>query len=150
MVLRIELEDFENHKMWVEYKVFRVESEKFKYNLIVDEYRGSIPDSFLYHNDMDFSTYDRNNDKVNTTCCPCALSLGSGWWFGNCAESNLNGVYKKNPKGNNFTGIFWEHWLADYSLKSTKMMIRPKDVWYTSGVSEEEFIELPKGATEEP
>lgn len=58
-----------------------------------------------------------------------------------CAESNLNGVYQDEPLGNNYHGIFWEHWLGDYSMKATKMMIRPKDVWF-SNPSDEDLIEL--------
>lgn len=46
-----------------------------------------------------------------------------------CLEANLNGVYRIQPNGNNFVGIVWEHWLGDYSLKSTQMMIRPKVMW---------------------
>lgn len=46
-----------------------------------------------------------------------------------CAESNLNGIYRDEPTGEdsrNYKGIFWEHWHGDYSLKASKMMIRPK------------------------
>lgn len=46
-----------------------------------------------------------------------------------CLEANLNGIYRSQPNGNNFVGIVWEHWLGDYSLKSTQMMIRPKVEW---------------------
>lgn len=45
------LEDFSDNHVWVEYGVFRIESEKLNYSLVADEYRGSIADSFLYHND---------------------------------------------------------------------------------------------------
>lgn len=46
-----------------------------------------------------------------------------------CIEANLNGVYQVNPTNNNYVGIIWEKWLGDYSMKSTKMMIRPKIEW---------------------
>lgn len=48
-----------------------------------------------------------------------------------CIEANLNGVYRFNPLNNNYVGIVWEKWLGDYSLKATKMMIRPKIEWPT-------------------
>lgn len=67
-----------------------------------------------------------------------SLSLSS------CAESNLNGIYHDEPLGEssrNYKGIFWEHWLGDYSLKASKMMIRPKDVWF-SQPSDEDLIEI--------
>lgn len=63
-----------------------------------------------------------------------------------CAESNLNGVYHNEPKSNhsmNFSGIFWEHWLGDYSLKATKMMVRPKDS-FNSFINDEDLIEFNK------
>ncbi|XP_058117507.1 angiopoietin-2-like [Anopheles ziemanni] len=126
--LRIELEDFDGHRAYAQYGTFRMESEKFNYNLMVSDYRGNASDALSYHNDQDFSTYDRPNDKSDTF--PCALTFGSGWWFNSCAESNLNGkYYLENPRAHKSTGILWETWLGDYSLKSVKMMIRPKDVW---------------------
>uniref|UniRef100_A0A182JMY0 Fibrinogen C-terminal domain-containing protein n=1 Tax=Anopheles atroparvus TaxID=41427 RepID=A0A182JMY0_ANOAO len=126
--LRIELEDFDGNSAYAQYGTFRMESEKFNYNLMVSDYRGNASDALSYHNDHDFSTYDRSNDKSETY--PCALTFGSGWWFNSCAESNLNGkYYLEHPRAHKSTGILWETWLGDYSLKSVKMMIRPKDVW---------------------
>lgn len=78
MVLRIVLEDFKDNHVWVEYGIFKIESEKLKYRLAVEEYRGSIADSFLFHNDQPFSTYDNNNDRTDANC---AQKMGAGWWF---------------------------------------------------------------------
>lgn len=78
MVLRIVLEDFKDNHVWVEYGIFKMKSEALNYSLVVDEYRGSISDSFLYHNNQPFSTFDRNNDEQNSTC---AVLMGAGWWF---------------------------------------------------------------------
>lgn len=61
-----------------------------------------------------------------------------------CAESNLNGIYHDEPLGQQsrkYKGIFWEHWLGDYSLKASKMMIRPKDVWYSQPL-DDDLIEI--------
>lgn len=45
-----------------------------------------------------------------------------------CFESNLNGEYQEDPEDNDYYhGIIWELWRGDYSLKSSKMMIRSKD-----------------------
>uniref|UniRef100_A0A1A9V0D7 Fibrinogen C-terminal domain-containing protein n=1 Tax=Glossina austeni TaxID=7395 RepID=A0A1A9V0D7_GLOAU len=80
--LRIELEDFNGTQTWAEYGVFRVDSEKYNYNLLIGDYRGIAPDAMKYHNEMDFSTYDRRNDNTKIdACCSCALSYASGWWF---------------------------------------------------------------------
>ena len=46
--------------------------------------------------------------------------------FLSCFEANLNGEYFSDPTDNGYyRGIIWELWLGDYSLKETKMMIRP-------------------------
>ena len=42
-------------------------------------------------------------------------------------ESNLNGEYHDDPLDNDYyKGIIWELWRGDYSLKSSKMMVRPR------------------------
>ena len=44
-----------------------------------------------------------------------------------CFESNLNGEYHEDPEDNGYYhGIIWELWRGDYSLKSSRMMIRSK------------------------
>lgn len=58
--------------------------------------------------------------------------------FFSCIEANLNGIYQFNPFNNNYVGIIWEKWLGDYSLKSTKMMIRPKVNWSNHNESDDE------------
>ena len=46
--------------------------------------------------------------------------------FLSCFEANLNGEYFEDPTENGYyRGIIWELWLGDYSLKETKMMIKP-------------------------
>ncbi|KAJ8921905.1 hypothetical protein NQ315_008538 [Exocentrus adspersus] len=127
VVLRIELEDFDNHSTWAEYGIFKVAPESDNYALVVGGYKGNASDSFSSHNGSRFSTYDKKNDEA-PECCPCAVSYGGGWWFNRCFESNLNGVYHRRPNDNNyFRGIIWEHWLGNYSLKKTVMMVKSKD-----------------------
>ena len=104
-------------------------------------YSGNASDSLSAHNGSKFSTVDRNNDRA-PKCCPCAPAYGGGWWFYrlhfiqtfhdekiallSCFEANLNGEYFSDPTDNGYyRGIIWELWLGDYSLKETKMMIRP-------------------------
>lgn len=89
MVLRVEFETFNGKEAWMEYSTFRIESEKFKYNLIVEGAKGSVSDGLLYHNDSDFSTFDQKNDLSNSSWT-CSQSFGNaGWWFNDCAESCL-------------------------------------------------------------
>ncbi|XP_013099418.2 fibroleukin [Stomoxys calcitrans] len=126
--LRIELEDFEGKQVWAEYGIFRIDTEKYNYNLLIGDYRSTstVADAMKYHNDHDFSTYDKRNDNTVDACCSCAVGYGSGWWFDNCSEANLNGIYHFTPMGHNYNGVMWELWHGDYSLKKTRMMVRPR------------------------
>ena len=48
-------------------------------------------------------------------------------FYFSCFESNLNGEYQEDPEDNDYYhGIIWELWRGDYSLKTSKMMIRSK------------------------
>ncbi|BFF89980.1 techylectin-5A [Drosophila madeirensis] len=121
-MLRIELEDQEGARDWGEYAVFRLDSESYNYQLVIDGYQGSMPDALEYHNKMDFSTCDRRNDQSPRDSVPCAVRFGSGWWFDRCQECNLNGIYP----GSGGSGIIWADWRSgNYTLKTTRMMIRP-------------------------
>ena len=132
----------------------RIEDEANNYRLWVGDYYGNATDSFSVHNGYYFSTVDKNNDEA-PSCCPCAPSYGGGWWFYryhqnkrknlknfiqfnqylkskylftfSCFESNLNGEYQEDPEDNDYYhGIIWELWRGDYSLKTSKLMIRSK------------------------
>ncbi|XP_073831214.1 uncharacterized protein [Musca autumnalis] len=152
--MRIELEDFNGTKVYAQYGIFRLDSEEFNYNLLIGEYssESTVEDAMHYHNDNDFSTFDRRNDKTVDACCPCAMGYGSGWWFDNCSEANLNGIYRFTPLGNNYNGIMWELWHGDYSLKSTRMMIRPKQHTDERGVlySSNSYDDIDEHHNEDP
>ena len=47
---------------------------------------------FTQHNGMQFSTFDRDNDKFDGNC---AQQDGSGWWMNRCHAAHLNGKYHK-------------------------------------------------------
>jgi len=126
MSLRIELEDFNNTMVVAEYSQFRIDSVDYNYRLWINGFSGNATDSFSGHNGSEFSTVDNINDRA-PKCCPCARAYGGGWWFHSCFESNLNGEYHENPLDNDYyRGIIWELWRGDYSLKSSKMMIRSR------------------------
>ncbi|KAG5871981.1 hypothetical protein JTB14_003106 [Gonioctena quinquepunctata] len=143
LVLRIELGDFENNMAWAEYDTFSVASEENKYMLTVGNYSGNASDSFSSHNGSYFSTFDRTNDQA-PECCPCAVSYGGGWWFNSCFESNLNGIYHRKPDENSyFRGIIWEHWLENYSLKRTVMMVKPRGTTFSDSVATPKVEDIP-------
>lgn len=151
MSLRIVLQDFKGNFGMVQYNRFYMSSERSFYRLDIQGFSGNISDSLLYHNQMYFSTYDSANDHSGDI--PCALSHGSGWWWNNCLESNLNGKYSGDPLNTHYTGIIWEQWLGDYSLKATAMMIRPvgpvRGLWIDED-EEEEVDDGPLNPPEDP
>lgn len=87
MELKIVIDSWDQRHQEFEYEVFRVDSERHKYNLVVNGYRGQNKtlNAMAYHNNQDFSTFDRQNDNSGidgkNACCSCATSYASGWWF---------------------------------------------------------------------
>lgn len=85
--LRISLEDWNGTKLNLDYGLFRVEAEEYNYNLMIGEpkFDRQPLDSMNYHNNQNFSTFDRQNDSTSSDgpsgCCSCAVSYGGGWWY---------------------------------------------------------------------
>ncbi|XP_022297107.1 microfibril-associated glycoprotein 4-like [Crassostrea virginica] len=124
-MLRVELQRFSGEKGYAEYSAFAVGNETSKYRLNVSGYKGNIGDSLSQHNRMKFSTRDQDNDIDSRICSH--LYRGA-WWYHGCYNSNLNGSYLgisiSNDKSNN-----WYYWKHNYeALKTTRLMIRPKNV----------------------
>ena len=84
-----------------------------------------LGDSLSYHNNRQFSTKDRDNDKWSTL--NCAVHRHGAWWYKRCYTSNLNGKYFRGGKLNQ-DGIVWFYWKPSYSLKRVNMKIRPNPV----------------------
>ncbi|KAK3095029.1 hypothetical protein FSP39_009355 [Pinctada imbricata] len=142
--LRIEVMDWLRVTGYAEYQYFNVQSESSNYRLSVGSYKGNIGDSFNYpnsyllrHNQMAFSTKDRDHDNNFNSC---ARVLNGGWWFNSCYSSNLNGQFSKTgPYGTRTmgeiageptlegTGVEWYPWKhKQYSLLQSEMKIRPE------------------------
>ena len=123
-VLRVELEDWSNNTAYAEYGVFKVDNENNKYRLIVGFYTGTAGDSLASsHNAMYFTTKDRDNDPCGG--CNCAQESTGGWWYSNCANSNLNGQYLGDKTDGRNRGVKWHPWRAYLSLKKSEMKVRP-------------------------
>ena len=118
--LRIELEDWSRKKVFAHYDVFKVENEKNSYKITVIGYDGRYGDSLRYHNNMMFSTRDRENDMWKTGSC--SNDLTGGWWFNDCHNSNLNGQFIWNTKA--YSGIGWVRFKHNLSLKFVEMKMR--------------------------
>lgn len=123
-VLRIEMEDWEGNTRYAEYGFFTVGNELNSYKLFLANYSGNAGDSLRYHNNTNFSTMNKDNDKCVDDCA--ALRKG-GYWYNCCTDSNLNGVfYRYGEHTKNTDGITWYGWHGpNYSLKKVEMKVRP-------------------------
>ena len=110
------------------YTNFHVKNETEGYKLLLSGYNTSSTagDSLSSHSGQKFSTHDSDQDTHRNNC---AELYKGGWWYRNCHESNLNGIWYEGGQLADFSvpdGIIWESWVGDQlSLKSTVLAIRP-------------------------
>eukprot|EP00058_Branchiostoma_floridae_P001865 XP_002587353.1 hypothetical protein BRAFLDRAFT_96224 [Branchiostoma floridae] len=133
--LYIEIQDWEGNSAYARYSTFGVGDASGNYRLAIGGYSGDASDCMVQHhnlNGMQFSTRDRDNDM--SSALHCAQYHSSGWWHNYCSWGDLNGPYFKpeNYRGaDTGLGLYWSYWKGDpnyyYSLKATKMMVRPAD-----------------------
>uniref|UniRef100_A0A8C5N044 Tenascin-X n=1 Tax=Leptobrachium leishanense TaxID=445787 RepID=A0A8C5N044_9ANUR len=103
------------------YDDFHVDSEEQNFRLRLGAYRGNAGDSMSYHNNMIFSTRDRDAQK---RILPCAVSYHGAWWYRNCHFANLNGLYNNNK---DHQGMNWHTWKGfEFSIPFTEMKMRPR------------------------
>ncbi|XP_072016916.1 microfibril-associated glycoprotein 4-like [Amphiura filiformis] len=110
------------------YASFGISDEASDYTLTIGAYiDGGAGDSLTYHNSMAFTTRDVDNDVWNNgNCAKCK----GGWWYKNCHEANLNGLYINGSYTNadyvNREGMEYLSWKGNrYSLTATQMKVRP-------------------------
>ncbi|XP_014681173.1 PREDICTED: fibrinogen-like protein 1 [Priapulus caudatus] len=126
--LRVDMQDFEGESRFALYSTFSVGNAESQYELTVTGYNGTAGDSLTQHNNMKFSTPERDNDVHSSE--HCAQDYKAGWWYHKCHNSNLNGLYLHGPyetSSGKSEGIDWYAWHAwMYSLQSTEMKFRPR------------------------
>ncbi|KAK0060315.1 BpsFReDn18 [Biomphalaria pfeifferi] len=118
--LRIDLFASEN-RYYATYRNFKVGSEKDNYRLSLGEFfKGNTNDDLRTHDNMSFSTPDRDND--NNPEYFCAQRYESGWWFNKCLKVNLNGHFDTTMTGKH---VIW-YAVTGYtkSVTSVEMKIR--------------------------
>jgi len=87
---------------------------------------GNGGDSLRGHNNIQFSTKDRDNDAYSLSC---AIAYTGAWWYTKCHASNLNGLYLNGSTKIYAKGVVWRSWKGYYySLKRVEMKIRPREV----------------------
>jgi len=126
--LRVELQDCTPRKVTEEYQNFWLGDDSTKYTLHLKSGSASgtagdaltVNNKYTGHNNMPFSTPDRDNDNK------CASQYNSGWWFNDCFDANLNGVYYPScTAGSQTDGVVWLPFKnAKYSLARAEMKIR--------------------------
>ncbi len=113
------------------YQSFSIADEMDDYELTIGtlDVSSTAGDSLSYHNQMKFSTPDQDNDSSFTV--NCAVRFSSGWWFGSCRDSLLNGIYYEmgnhpDPPFGIHDGIIWESWVGEeQGLVYVEMAVRP-------------------------
>uniref|UniRef100_A0A1I8J2Q9 Fibrinogen C-terminal domain-containing protein n=1 Tax=Macrostomum lignano TaxID=282301 RepID=A0A1I8J2Q9_9PLAT len=96
--LRIEVQSFRGGRYNAEFRMFQVLGPEQQYRLRVGLQvgRSELGNWFLYHNNMRFSTFDRDHDTDKHSCS--RLYGYGGWWYGGCHWVNLNGAYTTDTK----------------------------------------------------
>ncbi|KAM4663913.1 ficolin-1-like [Discoglossus pictus] len=122
--LRVDLQDFGTTKHFAKYSSFQVLGEDEKYKLLLGDFKeGTAGDSLSYHKNMKFSTKDQDNDERSDSC---AIVCKGAWWYKECHNSNLNGVYLLGETTKLYIGVIWYHGKGHgYSYKYSEMKIRP-------------------------
>ncbi|XP_078579027.1 fibrinogen-like protein 1 [Branchiostoma floridae x Branchiostoma japonicum] len=123
--LRIDMSDWEGNKAYAEYDHFAIDNEWQGYRLRVSGYSGTAGESMYANHDSAFSTRDKGSENQGWVDCP--KEMKGGWWYTQCGDSNLNGLYHRQGEHEaRPDGMFWWWWKRDwYSLKSVEMAVFP-------------------------
>uniref|UniRef100_A0A672GSB8 Microfibril associated protein 4 n=2 Tax=Salarias fasciatus TaxID=181472 RepID=A0A672GSB8_SALFA len=118
--LYVDMMDFTGRKVHARYTTFSVGPGCVKYTLKVSGFTdGGAGDSLTYHNNRNFSTFDKDSDSDSNNC---AKDLRAAFWYRDCYQTNPNGIYAWGPQ---LDGVVWHTWKgSDYSLKAFSMKIR--------------------------
>jgi hypothetical protein len=115
------------------YHVFSIGDESVNYALNInivgggssyDDILSGGGDSLGSHHGSQFSTHDQDNDMSSGHC---AEDRGGGWWYNNCLESHLTGMfYSGGFMASSNDGIIWEGVTTEgESLNKAVMAVRP-------------------------
>ena len=119
--LYVYMESFEDESRFAQYNSFSVGDASSGYRLKVSGYSGTAGDAMDYHDDLIFSTYDRDQDNYSSK--NCAQEETGAWWLDSCRNTNPNGLYNQGITSRK--GITWHQWKGeDYSLKTIEFKTR--------------------------
>ena len=120
--LRVDLRDWSMNLRYAKYRTFQVGNSLSHYKLNVKYFSGTVADSLSRaHNDMKFSTKDNDNDLLSSY--NCAQEKHGAWWYSDCHDSNLNGLYMRNIQSEK--AVTWYSFNGSFlALKFTEMKLR--------------------------
>ena len=92
--MRMDIKLANGTNIFLQYEQFKVASAKDKYKLTVGGFQGTTTDPMVYHNGMNFTTRDSDNDKGKSNCAlEDQTQPYGGWWHKSCWEVNPNNFY---------------------------------------------------------
>ena len=96
--MRMDIKLANGTHIFLQYEQFKVASAKDKYKLTVGGFQGTTTDPMEYHNEMNFTTIDSDNDQWSRNCAVDNWSRTptGGWWYKYCANMQLNIFYNRN------------------------------------------------------
>ena len=93
--LRVDL-SFDGNNYYAFYDTFGLSGPLTHYTLTVGGFEGTAGDELGYHDNMAFTTKDRDNDMHRSD--NCAVERHGAWWYRHCVHSNLNGLWDDTSK----------------------------------------------------
>ena len=115
--MRMDIKLANGTNIFLQYEQFKVASAKDKYKLTVGGFQGTTTDPMAYHNGMNFTTRDSDNDQWYKNCAIDNGQPAGGWWFNACPHIQPNAVYSDW-----FAIYLNRNWLA---LSFIEIKIRP-------------------------
>ncbi|XP_061165634.1 ficolin-1-A-like [Saccostrea echinata] len=87
--LYITMESTKNQSFEVQYSSFSISDVTDGYRLSLGKMSGNIADAFRSHQLVNYPFLTFDLDNINR----CAATRGSGWWYNNCNQINLNAPF---------------------------------------------------------
>jgi len=115
--LYVSMETFDGKTAMAHYTSFSVGNAASGYVMTVNGYNGTAGDSMAYHNNMRFTTKDRDQDVSSDNC---AFAYKGAWWYYSCYFTSPNGIYLH---GTSNLGIKWRTF-QNFSLKMIEFKVR--------------------------
>ena len=128
--LQIELRQNDGTGQLWTYGYFEVDGPETNYTLHIGQAQGPSDgtDSMAFHNGMQFTTIDRDNDASISNCAVHNGGHTGGWWYESCYNSALTGNHGSRLQWQNRHGTTVYHAFAE-------MRLRPKSCKTTENSS---------------